>query len=204
MPIKIPCVSCGRTLSAPDSAAGKRARCPSCGTVQQLPAAAEPDVLEPEAVPEPGAYAPPPPPPPPVDDDPFASLGEPYGVVEDAPPVAKVAGGGGGGGEQRRPCPMCGEMIAMTAMKCRFCNSIFDPTLRKAEAKRSRNYAAGDDDMTGAEWVVALICSGIGCILGVVWMIQGKPKGKKMFLVSLGAGLFWSAVRAMIESSSRR
>ncbi|HKB42380.1 MAG TPA: hypothetical protein VKD72_38495, partial [Gemmataceae bacterium] len=31
----------------------------------------------------------------------------------------------GGEDEARRPCPMCGEMIIASAVKCRFCGEIF-------------------------------------------------------------------------------
>jgi len=198
MAIKTPCISCGRTLSAPDSAAGKRARCPSCGTVQQLPVANPvEEVLEPEPIAEPAYDAP--------QEDPFAQNDAPsdeYAMAAEAPPLPAAAPGTGGGGEERRPCPMCGEMIPAKAMKCRFCNTIFDPALRKAEAKRMKGGGAGDDTMTGGEWFVALVCSGIGCICGIVWMIQGKPKGKKMFFVSLAAAVFWNIVRFAVETAT--
>jgi hypothetical protein len=32
--------------------------------------------------------------------------------------------------ENRSPCPMCGEMIMTTAVKCRFCGEVFDASLR--------------------------------------------------------------------------
>src|SRR4051812_20511116 len=34
------------------------------------------------------------------------------------------------GQQPRRPCPMCGELIAVKAQKCRFCEHYFDPALR--------------------------------------------------------------------------
>jgi predicted RNA-binding Zn-ribbon protein involved in translation (DUF1610 family) len=203
MSIKTPCISCGRTLSAPDNAAGKRARCPSCGTIQQLPGnqppPPEPDVLEPEAVEEPAYDAPPADP---FAEDPFGAPTDEYAVAADAPPLPPAGASSSGGGEQRKPCPMCGEMIPTTAMKCRFCNTIFDPKLRKAEAKRkTKTYDASDEDLSGAEWVACFLCSGIACIFGIVWMIQGKPKGKKMFFVSLAVQLVIGAIRAAIESN---
>jgi hypothetical protein len=203
MAIKVPCESCGKTLTAPDSAAGKRVRCPNCQAIQRLPEAPASDVMEPEPILEPEAYAPPP------SDDPFEGMGapsEPYGMVAEPPPYPGSVGssGGGGGGEDRKPCPMCGEMIARTAMKCRFCNAIFDPKLQKLEYQRRRNMGGpGDDDLTGGEWVLAIICSGIGCIMGIVWMIQGKPKGKKMFFVSLGMTVLWNIIRFAAESARR-
>ena len=54
------------------------------------------------------------------------------------------------------------------------------------------------------EWVIAILCSGIGCIVGIVWMIQGKPKGKKMFLVSFCMQILWGIVRAAIEGAANR
>jgi hypothetical protein len=93
-------------------------------------------------------------------------------------------------------------MISATAMKCRFCNTIFDPALKKAEAKRkAKTSNAGDDDLTGGEWVLCFLCSGIACILGLIWMIQGKPKGKKMFFVALAVQLVLGAIRAAIQTS---
>lgn len=168
MSIKVSCDSCGKQLKVRDEAAGKRVKCPDCGSVVQIP---EPDdVMDAET----------------ADDNPFAgddvsSEGAEY---------------------NRKPCPACGEMIVKTAGKCRYCGEIFDPALKKkAKAKRSRSssgYNDGDDMSTG-DWVVALICSGIGCIAGVVWMIQGKPKGTKMFLVSIGMVVFWNIVSFAIQ-----
>jgi len=98
--------------------------------------------------------------------------------------------------EQRRPCPACGEMIPYAAAKCRFCGEIFDPTLKR----KAQKSADPSQDMSTGDWVVAILCSGIGCIAGIVWMIQGKPKGSKMLIVSLCSSAVWTAVRFMIES----
>ena len=107
MPIKINCPSCNKTLTAPDSAAGKKAKCP-CGQVVTLPAAAN-------------------------DADTFDIAEErPSGAVgqTSAPPVSAP------GDQARRPCPECGEMIIAGAAKCRFCNAIFDPTLKLMEGDK--------------------------------------------------------------------
>ncbi|MCA9138801.1 MAG: hypothetical protein KDB00_18645 [Planctomycetales bacterium] len=102
-----------------------------------------------------------------------------------------------------KPCPMCGELIKSNAMKCRFCGEIFDPALKK-RAKKSSAAGDADADMTTGDWVVAILCSGIGCIAGIVWMIQGKPKGVKMFGISLGVQFFWLFVRIMIELAANK
>ena len=38
--------------------------------------------------------------------------------------------------------------------------------------------------MEGLDSAFAVFCSGIACIVGVVWLIQGKPKGLKMIGLS--------------------
>jgi predicted RNA-binding Zn-ribbon protein involved in translation (DUF1610 family) len=102
----------------------------------------------------------------------------------------------------RRPCPMCGEMIAVGAAKCRYCDAIFDAGLRAIEKSKRRRSSDDDSDLSVGDWVVAILCSGIGCIAGIVWMIQGKPKGAKMLGVSLAVGTFWTIVRVIIEAAA--
>ncbi len=48
MAIEFPCTDCGKQLRTPDDAAGKQARCPSCGEVNEVPlaAAGQPPVFE--------------------------------------------------------------------------------------------------------------------------------------------------------------
>jgi len=42
MPITANCSGCGKTISAPDAAAGRRARCPHCGGVVEIPSSGSP------------------------------------------------------------------------------------------------------------------------------------------------------------------
>ena len=57
----------------------------------------------------------------------------------------------------------------------------------------------GDDSSLGiGDWILAALCGGIACILGIVWMVQGKPKGAKMVGISLMFALFWNIVRFAI------
>jgi hypothetical protein len=216
MPISMKCPQCGKKLNAPDSAAGKRARCPHCKTIVTLPEAAAPppdELLDAEPMQEqpqdeygiaPSGGTPPAAPP--MGDD----FGE-YDMAPDpvAPPAYTPSGGGGGGGggggdasTPRRPCPMCGEMIPVSAVQCRFCKEIFDPKLKKAQTKKmSVASGDGDDDLSVGEWLVAIFCSGIGCILGIIWMIQGKPKGKKMFGISILMGIIWRVIGLALSAA---
>ena len=47
MPIRVACHSCGRQLNAPDNLAGRKAKCPSCGTVLPIRAAEPIEVVPP-------------------------------------------------------------------------------------------------------------------------------------------------------------
>ncbi len=175
MSISVKCDDCGKTLKAPDSAAGKKAKCPQCGATVKIP---EPVYDAEEAV-EGESHE---------DADPFA------GVDSYDSPSAPAS-------DDRKPCPACGEMIVATAAKCRFCGEIFDAKLKKAARKNSKG--AVDDDMTTGDWVAAVLCSGIACIFGIVWMIQGKKKGLKMFGVSLAFVIMWNIISAVIQFAAK-
>jgi predicted RNA-binding Zn-ribbon protein involved in translation (DUF1610 family) len=186
MSISFQCPQCGKKLKAPDQAAGKSSKCPGCGATVTCP---EPiydaEVLDPSSHP-------------PTGHDPYADLDadKPYGLVDPEPAPTPST-------ESRRPCPMCGEMILTTAAKCRYCGEVFDPALKKAKGKKSK-FGASDEDLSTGDKVVAVLCSGIGCIMGIVWMIQGKPKGKKMFGFSIAMNAFWVVVRIILQTATEQ
>lgn len=174
MPIKVKCSGCGVSLSTPDASAGKRAKCPQCGHAIQVPKLPVEEVI----------------------------LDAENSIFDDISDDELTSGAATH--DDRKPCPACGERIFFDAIKCRYCGEIFDQTLKKQDRKKRKKQstAAEGGDMTTGDWFIAILCSGIGCIAGIVWMIQGKPKGKKMFLVSLGVQLFWGVVRFLIEAAS--
>lgn len=118
MAIRVTCSECGKTLLARDSAAGKKARCPGCSAVIEVPAA----VYEAEN----------------------AALGVASAVPDadgliDLEAIEVTPDDG-----DRRPCPMCGEMIRAAARRCRFCGEVFESATggspsrsRPAVARRS-------------------------------------------------------------------
>lgn len=113
MSISVRCEECGKTLKAPDSAAGKKAKCPQCGAVVAIP---EP-VFDAEEVSEAE----------PVDDDSNA-----FGDADSYDSPADES-------DERKPCPACGEMIVARAAKCRYCGEIFDKKLKRSGKSSSRS-----------------------------------------------------------------
>jgi predicted RNA-binding Zn-ribbon protein involved in translation (DUF1610 family) len=168
MSITFQCPDCGKKLKAPDTAAGKSSTCPGCGANVTCP-----DPVYDAEVVETGPPAEPP------GFNPFADLEDdkPYGVAKPSPAQDFST-------EERRPCPMCGEMILTTAAKCRFCGEVFDSTLKKAKGKKkSKKYSAEDEDIGVAEIALAILCTWIALAVGIFWMAQGKPKGVKLLKV---------------------
>ena len=47
------------------------------------------------------------------------------------------------------------------------------------------------------KWIV------LACIVGVVYMIQGKPKGLKMVGISLAMIVFWNFVNVLIQHGGK-
>lgn len=173
MSVQFPCPSCGKNLKAKEEMSGKMAKCPYCQTHVQVP--------------EPTAFA----------EEPVVMAEEvpadTYGM--EAAPQAPPR-------EDRRPCPMCGEMIKADAIKCRFCGEVFDDSLKRAE-KRRTGASAEDTNMSAAEIVLCILCSTIGCIVGVVYAVQGKPKGAKMVGLSVGVGLIIGIIQALITAAKK-
>lgn len=64
--------------------------------------------------------------------------------------------------------------------------------------RRSRR-SEEDSDLSTGELVVAILCSGIGCLVGLIWLIQGKPKAGKMIGISLVAGICWNVLAEAVK-----
>ncbi|TWU04164.1 hypothetical protein CA54_60460 [Symmachiella macrocystis] len=177
--IEFECPTCGKALKVRESSAGKTGKCPDCNGKIQVPDAVY-DAEEVESYSTQG-------------DDDFSSFD---GYENAGTPIPREEAEGA----FRHPCPVCGEMIKDSAVKCRYCGEIFDETLKKKESRHSDE----DADLTTGDWVFCIICSGIACIFGIVYMIQGKPKGIKMVGISFVMQIVWGIVRVILEAAANR
>jgi hypothetical protein len=64
--------------------------------------------------------------------------------------------------------------------------------------RRLKKFSDQDSNMQPVDWVLAILCSGIGCILGIVYLVQGKPKAGMMIGISLLFVVIWNIVRFVI------
>ena len=116
-----------------------------------------------------------------------------------AAPTPVVAGPKPAGAGPQRPnqhrCPACGELYEARSSKCPHCNEWFDDAVRAKHGIAPADSAVGEEGLSIVEWLLVVLCSGIGCIVGIVYLCQGNPKGKKMFLYSIGFAIFWAVVQ---------
>lgn len=133
MPLDFDCTHCRRRIRAPEELAGKKAKCPQCQQVVDVP---EP-VYQAEEI------APPP-----------------------APPGAPFDAEAGETAGERRPCPMCGEQILVSALKCRFCGSVFDAALAASAPMSEGVRRAVLDDLgkLSRTWMWVGVLVGLGSL----------------------------------------
>jgi hypothetical protein len=96
-------------------------------------------------------------------------------------------------------CRSCGEKILKKANKCKFCGELQGAADRARIAREARE-ADLDDNLSGVEIAFGLLCSGIACIMAVIWIVQGKKKGWKLLMLSI---ITQVVVRALMAAAGR-
>jgi predicted RNA-binding Zn-ribbon protein involved in translation (DUF1610 family) len=153
--LRVLCPTCNQELSAPESLAGKKAKCSKCGSMMIIP-----EVIHPAEEVGPS--------------DPLADSQEDYKLQGDMPDGPPRETGTGSETEEpvRRPCPMCGEMIVASAAKCRFCGSVFDSNLRNSRFSRGQSYS-GFAVTSMILGIIGIFIPCIGALLGILATIFG-------------------------------
>lgn len=49
-----------------------------------------------------------------------------------------------------------------------------------------------DGKLTTVDWLVCILCSGIGCIIGIIRLVQGKKNAGMMIGMSILFGVMWN------------
>jgi ribosomal protein S27E len=141
MALEIPCPGCKAILRVREEHAGKQLKCPRCAAVLRVPAADE----EPPLAVRPVARAVPPP-------APLADEDATEQIQVDPPPVVAA----------RRRCPRCGETIAASATRCRYCRAWLDEEDEEQERRPRQRHqslkpcprcgAGGPERVTWTPW----------------------------------------------------
>lgn len=56
-----------------------------------------------------------------------------------------------------------------------------------------------DAEMQTSDWILATLFAGIGLIMGIVFLVQGKRKAGKMLAISLLFVVIWNIVKYFVE-----
>jgi hypothetical protein len=60
---------------------------------------------------------------------------------------------------------------------------------------------SGLASLSAVDWLLIVLCSGIGCIIGIIRLIQGKPSGGPMLGFSILFMFIWTIVRVVLTAA---
>lgn len=61
-----------------------------------------------------------------------------------------------------------------------------------------------DGQLTAVDWVLCILCAGIGCIIGIVRTVQGKKSGPKMIGISIVFAILWNLISLAVRYAAQQ
>lgn len=120
-----------------------------------------------------------------------------------------------------RRCPGCGKAIPLTSVLCIHCGYHFEkgkqlktihegpeespfqapqsggkPGTKSRKAPRARSGGSGssEDNLEATDILLCVCCTNIACIVAIVYLITGNPRGGKMLMLAIAIQVFWFIV----------
>lgn len=180
---------CGKQFKVKDEHAGRKGRCPACGTQLTVPAtrAAE---RKPATVPT------------------ASKLVQPSGGLNHKPPMTGPSAVKNSprapGNARQQPCPSCGRFISTSASICEYCDAPLHKTSKGPDTPSPAHAfrpSGGSDELSGFDWLISLLCPLVGVIIGIVRLARGNSLGAKMLGVSLVASAAYTGLCFMFLSA---
>lgn len=74
-----------------------------------------------------------------------------------------------------------------------------NPYQSTATTGRQNQPPADDGSLTAVDWVLCVVCTLIGCIVGIVRTVQGKKSGPKMIGISIAFAVLWNVIGTLVR-----
>ncbi len=202
--IEATCGDCGARLAVPDAVAGKKIRCPKCQGVVNVP-----NRTAQSSGATPASITPPSSPPAKSKQSPDRGRPKPARQKKRREPEAEI--------EEYDSYDNTSLEAAADPFgdSYSYASSALPPRKKKKQAAASvpehnpySSYSAplesrmsmvGDDDLTGGDIAICVICGNVGCIVGIYRLCTGRSSsGLKMLLLSIFSQVFFGGISGMV------
>jgi hypothetical protein len=184
--------ACGKRFRVKDEYAGRKGKCPACGN----------PVIIPKPVVKPAE---------PVGWDDLEALETSGSVQEDegiamAQPERRAAAASPAVPQTRqKACPACGSTISSFALICEHCGANVKTGAKGGKKSTYASTRGGSSDLaeplSGLDWAMIILCPGIGMIVGIIRLVQGRSSGGKLLGFSFLATVIFGAIKVAMLSA---